>query len=515
MDHFTDVRGIALESKEETIVDNVRKAGGYGRSFSDAALIGRLGLRTMVSVPIINTCNSNQVLLVMNLYPSESADKIDARRFSQYGDWLAASYESFLHDHCVRFANRLSIRIARIKKRYPENIYREVVGLLKQVIDADSIRIYVEKEDGCAVECRSSVGDRFRKEDISHVDELAADCWQKNREFLIPGRAEVKVISRGELMPAPQLRKRVQSEVFVPLRDPAGQAKGVFCCVRAAESRDPRVISSFTYEDVAVIESIAQAFTPQLEILLADYRRTESMNKLAHELHVPVVAFRAALELLKRECQASGYTFKFDHFGELRTYSDVMKRLLLELDAVRKGPNVIPLAPEEVHVFSKIIAPAVRFLNPLVVKKGLTNRNIVYKDLHKTPTFYLDEGMMTQVVFNLLDNAIKYSKDTPAKVKIDIEGKDAGTDYQILFSDNGIGVLKGWEEKIFDPGVRGPNAYKFDVAGEGLGLWFAREIVRRHGGNLELRSPRAPTIFAIVLPNSLRHGPPRDTETKE
>lgn len=514
LDYFTDMRGVALESKETTTVDNVQNLQEDGRVYSDRELIGWLGLKTMVSVPVVNTCNSNQVLLVMNLYPSEPRDNTDVVRFSQYGDWLASRYETFLHDHCVRFANRLSIRISKMKTRHPKNIYREVVWLLNQVIDADSIGIYVEREDASAVECRSFVGHHFTEGDTSQLDELATGCWQKNREFLIVSRAKVKVTSRGELLPLPQIRERIQSEVFVPLRDPAGRAKGVFCCVRTTKYPDRQAVSSFTYEDVAVIEAIAQAFTPQLEILLADYQRTNSMNKLAHELRVPVVAFRAALERVERECRTEGYTFKFDHFGELRTYHGVMSRLLLELDAVRKGPHLIPLVPERIHIFSEIIAPAKRFLQPLFLRRGLTNRSIVYKDLRETPSFYLDPGLMTQVVFNLLDNAIKYSKDKSAEVKIEIEGKDAKDNYEVLFRDNGIGVPNGWEEKIFDQTVRGPNAYEYDVAGDGLGLWFAREITRRHGGDLVLQSAGNPTTFAVILPNSLRDEPPRYTRRR-
>ncbi len=516
LDYFTDLNGIALESKETTVIDDVRQERKYGRSFSHHSLIKPLGLKSMVSVPIINTCNSNQVLLVLNLYPSEDRGEIDTAVFSRYGEWLAPRFERYLQDHCVRFANRLSIRIGRIKKRYPKNIYKEVVRLLSQVIDADSIGIYVEKDDGKTVECKSSFGHHFKEEDTSQVDELAKQCWQVNREFLIVSRSRDEVISRGELLPAVTLfRERMQSEVFVPLRDPAGQAKGVFCCVRTTEHPDRRAVSSFTYEDVAVIEAIAQAFTPQLEILLADYRRTDSMNKLAHELRVPVVAFRAALERVQRECKTEGYTFQFDHFGELATYCNVMNRLLLELDAVRRGPHLIPLLPEKVHIFSEIIAPATRFLKPILVKKGLSRKSIKYKDVYKTPVLYLDPGLMTQVVFNLLDNAIKYSRDKPKEVKIEIEGNEADTNYEILFRDNGVGVPEGWEEKIFDAGVRGPNAYKYDVAGEGLGLWFAREIARRHGGDMMLRNSRDPTIFAIVLPNSLRNSPAQNSETKE
>jgi signal transduction histidine kinase len=506
LDYFTDLSGISLSFKKTTEVEDVSKFEDYARAFSLRHLITQLGLKSMVSVPIINTCNSNQVLLVMNLYPSVGSTAANPEELSRYSAWLAPRFETYLHDHCARFANRLSIRIGKLKNRYSEDIYSLLVELLSEVIDADSIGIYIEKDDLKGVERKKWAGQDLDGGAASQVDQRATECWRQNREFLVLSGWQSQEIHRGELLPSiPVIQEKLQSEVFVPLRDLAGRAAGVFYCTKTS---DYAQLSAYTYEDVAVIEAVAEAFTPQLETLLADKQRTDSMNKLAHELRVPVVAFRAALERVERECKANSYKFQFNHFEELRTYCDVMNRLLKELDIVRKGPRQIPLSIEKRHVFRDIIAPAVRFVGPLLKKKGLPPHSIEYKDLHKTPAFYLDRGMMTQVVFNLLDNAIKYSLDNPDKVKIEIEGNDANDNYEILFSDNGVGVPAGWEERIFDMGVRGPDAHMYDVAGEGLGLWFARVITKRHGGDVVLRNRKEPTVFAVVLPNSLRNAPP-------
>jgi signal transduction histidine kinase len=507
LDYFTDLSGICLLSKETIEVPDVRRCqDDYGRTFSLKHLIAQLDLTRMVSVPIMNTCSSNQVLLVMNVCPTRDSADPSPGKFSQYADWLAPRFEAFLHDHCVRFSNRLSIRIGKLKDRYPEEIYALLVQLLSEVIDADAIGIYIEKDDLKGVERKKWVEKHAHSDTVSQVDLRATECWKRNREFLILSRSKSQQIPRGESLPSiPVIQEKTQSEIFVPLRGLAGRAKGVFYCIKTTAY--PK-LSAYTYEDVAVVEAIAEAFTPQLEILLADNQRTGSMNKLAHELRVPVVAFRAALERVERECRVNQYKFQFDHFEELRTYCDVMNRLLKELDIVRKGDRQISLHVERKHVFSDIIVPAVRFVGPILKRKGLMPHNIQYQELDNTPAFFLDPGMMTQVVFNLLDNAIKYSLDNPDKVRIEIEGNDAGDNYEILFSDNGIGVPEGWEEKIFDPGVRGPNAHAYDVAGEGLGLWFARAITRRHGGDVVLRKREKPTVFAVLFPNSLRNAPP-------
>lgn len=131
------------------------------------------------------------------------------------------------------------------------------------------------------------------------------------------------------------------------------------------------------------------------------------------------------------------------------------------------------------------------------------------------PKLYVDRGLMTQAVFNLLDNAIKYFHGDPASFKIEIDGCNVPTGYEIVFRDGGMGVPDGLEEHIFKMGFRGPNACESDVTGEGLGLWFARGIVRRHDGDLVLRRHRDPTEFVIVLPRYLAQSPPRERASGE
>ena len=82
----------------------------------------------------------------------------------------------------------------------------------------------------------------------------------------------------------------------------------------------------------------------------------------------------------------------------------------------------IPLNPQSTYILRQIIAPAVRFVRPLLGKAGFDKNTIVYSGLDKFPNVHVDCGLMTQVVFNLLDNAIKYYQGDPAHFSIEIEG---------------------------------------------------------------------------------------------
>jgi len=151
----------------------------------------------------------------------------------------------------------------------------------------------------------------------------------------------------------------------------------------------------------------------------------------------------------------------------------------------------------------------VSFVGPLIKRKGLDTNKVEYSGIKSIPELFVDPALMTLVVFDLLDNSIKYSKKhKPGRFKIEIVGVTVSGGYEIEFRDYGIGIPKGWEGKIFEPGIRTIEAHQHDPMGEGFGLWFANEIVTRHNGRLTLKRRSNPTIFVIFLPESLNKEPP-------
>ena len=109
-----------------------------------------------------------------------------------------------------------------------------------------------------------------------------------------------------------------------------------------------------------------------------------------------------------------------------------------------------------------------------------------------------DEVHITNVVFNLLDNAMKYSKETPA-IKVTTENRKS----QLVVSveDNGIGIAKEHQAQIFDRFYRVPTGTVHDVKGFGLGLSYVKKIVDLHDGNIKVESAAGKgTKFKIYFP---------------
>ena len=111
-----------------------------------------------------------------------------------------------------------------------------------------------------------------------------------------------------------------------------------------------------------------------------------------------------------------------------------------------------------------------------------------------------DSVHITNVVYNLLDNAIKYCD---GKAKIHILTKNERNGLLIEVSDNGIGIKKENIKLIFDKFYRVPTGNVHDVKGFGLGLFYVKLIIEAHKGKIEVKSTIGKgTTFSIWLPLS-------------
>ena len=102
------------------------------------------------------------------------------------------------------------------------------------------------------------------------------------------------------------------------------------------------------------------------------------------------------------------------------------------------------------------------------------------------------------MIFNLLDHAIKYSRE---QSKIEIHTRNKNNLVYITISDNGVGISKEQLTKVFDQFYRVPTGNIHDVKGFGLGLSYVQDIVKRMNGTIKVKSElNKGTEFEIILP---------------
>ncbi|RYF63160.1 MAG: HAMP domain-containing histidine kinase, partial [Cytophagaceae bacterium] len=115
-----------------------------------------------------------------------------------------------------------------------------------------------------------------------------------------------------------------------------------------------------------------------------------------------------------------------------------------------------------------------------------------------------DELHLTNIVYNLLDNALKYSPESP-HITISTRSLPEGTatngGVSIIVSDQGLGMSKEQTSRIFEKFYRVPTGNRHDVKGFGLGLSYVKKMVEEHHGQILVESqPGKGSTFEVILP---------------
>lgn len=123
----------------------------------------------------------------------------------------------------------------------------------------------------------------------------------------------------------------------------------------------------------------------------------------------------------------------------------------------------------------------------------------LYRNIHLAdPNIEADRHHLTNILYNLLDNALKYTKKNPI-IKVGInQSKDS---IQVSIEDNGIGIKKEHQSKVFHKFYRIPTGNIHNVKGFGLGLFYIKNVCEAHGWKVQLESSlNKGTIISIVMP---------------
>jgi len=129
------------------------------------------------------------------------------------------------------------------------------------------------------------------------------------------------------------------------------------------------------------------------------------------------------------------------------------------------------------------------------------NNGSITADLNASiPWIFVDEMHFTNVIFNLLDNAVKYKK-AENELCLHVRTWNESGKLYISIADNGIGIKKENLKKIFDKFYRVHTGNLHDVKGFGLGLAYVKKIIQDHKGTIRAESElNVGTKFIIVLP---------------
>jgi two-component system sensor histidine kinase VicK len=242
-------------------------------------------------------------------------------------------------------------------------------------------------------------------------------------------------------------------------------------------------------------EREAQRLRQQIEqSIQLEQLKTDFLKLASHQLRGPLGVVRGYISMMEDGTLAP----VGEHVGPvlplLRAKLDEMNRLINEmLETARLDDSALQLQLTRLDL-RDVVHEAVRSLEPLAGER--------HRLVTETPGAPVevtgDRSRLSMVVTNLVHNALKYS---PGGGEVRVACRTADGRAEVAVTDEGVGIAAGDLDRLFTRFGRIATPETAEIAGTGLGLYLARDLARRHGGDVGVASePRRGSTFTLSLP---------------
>jgi len=222
--------------------------------------------------------------------------------------------------------------------------------------------------------------------------------------------------------------------------------------------------------------------------------KSDFVSTVSHEFRTPLMSIRYLSELLQRG-RVPDDQRKQQYYETITGESERLGRLvenILDFSKIESGLK--EYRTEETDIVALVGEVASRFERQAALKEFKLETEIA----ENAPKMAVDKEALSRALFNLLDNAVKYSGENPhifLRLRADAD--------RILLEveDNGTGISRSEQQKIFEKFYRSEQAMEGNIKGSGIGLTLVDHIVKAHGGDILLESePGKGTKVTIRLP---------------
>jgi two-component system phosphate regulon sensor histidine kinase PhoR len=223
--------------------------------------------------------------------------------------------------------------------------------------------------------------------------------------------------------------------------------------------------------------------------------KNDFINNMTHEFKTPISTISLACQALTDEDIAKTemlYKNYLNVIGDENKRLGVMAEKILQTAVLEKGQIKLKHEPMDIHfVISEVI-------KNISLQVEVKNGEIITEFNAKSNIINADKVHITNVIYNLVDNANKYTPENP-KIIIATESNEVGV--YVSVEDNGIGISHSNLKKIFEKLYRVPTGNVHNVKGFGLGLSYVKTIVEMHNGTVDVVSElKKGSKFTIYLP---------------
>ena len=225
--------------------------------------------------------------------------------------------------------------------------------------------------------------------------------------------------------------------------------------------------------------------------------RNDFINNMTHEFKTPISSISLAAQMLKDDTITKSPTMLSHLSGVI---VDETKRLRFQVEKVLQmsmfDHKKVTFKKRDLELNELVEG----VINTFTLKVEASGGKIDSSLAATSSKVYVDEMHLTNVVFNLMDNAVKYKKED-VDIHLNVRTWNDATHVYLSIADNGIGIKKENLKKIFEKFYRVRTGNRHDVKGFGLGLAYVKQIVDLHKGTIHAESELGKgTKFIIKLP---------------
>jgi signal transduction histidine kinase/CheY-like chemotaxis protein len=227
----------------------------------------------------------------------------------------------------------------------------------------------------------------------------------------------------------------------------------------------------------------------------ADEMKSRFLSNMTHEFRTPVNAIIGLCNLLIEDRQQDGRPPEpeLDYIHKAADQLSDLVNDLLDLAKVEAGKTVVRPADFEV---SSLFGALRGMLKPVLLNRSVA---LVFDEVGKLPTLHTDEAKVSQILRNLLSNALKFTERGEVRVGAHVDA--AGSRITFTVTDTGIGIEAHDQSRIFEEFAQLEHRLQRHVKGTGLGLPLSRRLAGLLGGSLTVESqPGAGSTFSLSIP---------------
>ena len=218
--------------------------------------------------------------------------------------------------------------------------------------------------------------------------------------------------------------------------------------------------------------------------------KNDLINNITHEFKTPIATISTAIEAIE-SFNVVDNKEKTKQYAAISAFQLKKLHVMVEklLETATLDSESLLLQKEPTNIVDLVAKIAKKF--ELLTKKEINFTTNIDSKILKIDLFHFENA-----ISNLVDNAIKYGGDS-----IEINLNSVLNVTEISVADNGKGIDKSQQERIFDKFYRVPKGNTHDVKGFGIGLYYTQKIIEKHNGSINISSNFDNTIFKLQIPN--------------